>query len=234
MNWFSLLSAASIHRTNGLPRFSVSSSIGSARNIVAHPTGALFLWAKCNADCFNRKTPPVRPAASSATQRRFLLRPMKNSGIDLLRTPASGRRGKLATPPFARCRGWSIVRTTAFDDQTNRAEERNLGVQMCHMPGHWLGPAFGAAATAGATFDARRGSLRTSLRQRAISRFERRSTISDTIRLERCAQYALTACASFCQTPRFAAPAKTSDVSPTGTTLMRVSYRSFRCCRMCA
>ena len=182
----------------------MSSSIGSARNIVAHPTGALFLWAKCNADCFNRKTPPVRPAASSATQRRFLLRPMKNKRYRLAQNAGIRPAGKTCDAAVRALSRLVIVRTTAFDDQTNRAEERNLGVQMCHMPGHWLGPAFGAAATAGATFDARRGSLRTSLRQRAISRFERRSTISDTIRLERCAQYALTACASFCQTPRFA------------------------------
>jgi hypothetical protein len=35
-----------------------------------------------------------------------------------------------------------------LDDQTNRAEERNLRVQMCRMSGHRLGPVLNNAATA--------------------------------------------------------------------------------------
>ena len=73
--------------------------------MVAQPAGAQFLFANRKADRLNRNTPPVRPVASRTTQKPSVLRPMKNSGIDSLRTPPLGRRGKFVTaalPPITR------------------------------------------------------------------------------------------------------------------------------------
>lgn len=69
----------------------------SLRDIVAQPVGALLLSANRRADRLNRNTPPVRPCASRAIQKPSLLRLMKNSGMDSLRTPLFGRCGKFAT-----------------------------------------------------------------------------------------------------------------------------------------
>ena len=67
--------------TNGLPRFSRSSSNLSDGNIVAHPAGQLFRFANDTAESSSRKIPPICPFTSRATQKPSLLRPMKNAGI---------------------------------------------------------------------------------------------------------------------------------------------------------
>jgi hypothetical protein len=81
------------------PWFSTSSSKRSPRNIVAQPAGTLFFAAKRSADRFSRKMPPARPSAARTTQNPCLFLPMKNSGIDVLSTRGSGRRGNLAVAP---------------------------------------------------------------------------------------------------------------------------------------
>ena len=92
----------------------------------------------------NPKTVPVTPDE----EQRYRL--AQNAGIRPAGKICDGRRARVVEVG-------RLLGTMAFDDQTNRAEERNLGVQMCRMPGHWLGPVFGAAAPAGVTFDAHRG-----------------------------------------------------------------------------
>jgi len=57
--------------------------------MVAHPPGWLFLLANDNAEFLSRKSPPIRPLTSRATQKPSLLRPMKNAGIASLTTPGS-------------------------------------------------------------------------------------------------------------------------------------------------
>ena len=74
---------------NGLPSFSRSSSKASAGNIVAQPAGPPCACAKEIAEFLNRKSPPIRPFASRATQNPARLRPMKNAGIASLTTLGS-------------------------------------------------------------------------------------------------------------------------------------------------
>lgn len=82
-----------------LPCCGRSISIVCSASIVAQPPGALCLRAKRIAEALNRKTPPMRRSASSATQNPLWLRPIKNSGIDSLRAVWSGRDGSRAIWP---------------------------------------------------------------------------------------------------------------------------------------
>ena len=87
--------AAPRRATSGLPLFSMSSSKRSDKNILAHPTGGVFLSANFRADCWRKKMPPTRPSTSRATQNPSRFWPMKNSGIASLRIMGSGRCGSL-------------------------------------------------------------------------------------------------------------------------------------------
>ena len=111
MNRLKRPSPALSHPTSGLPQFQVSSSKVFARNIVAHPFGALASCAKRSAERRKKNIPPIRPCASRASQNPFLLRPIKNSGITRLRTLASGRFGRIIGPRgvAAKCVGGRCI-----------------------------------------------------------------------------------------------------------------------------
>ena len=72
---------------SGLPLFSKSSSNLSERKRVAHSRRALF-----SLGFSSKKTPPICPLASRATQKPSMLRPIRNAGIVPLTT--EGSRGR--------------------------------------------------------------------------------------------------------------------------------------------
>ena len=104
---------ASSHAASGLPPFLTSSSKLSDKNIVAHPPGKLCWPANRSADSLKRNMPPVCPPCLATTHNPFLFRPMKNNGIDSLRTLASGRRGSFAAAAVEHHRDFRAIRASS-------------------------------------------------------------------------------------------------------------------------
>lgn len=75
-----------------VPLFSMSSSKGRNKNVLAHPPGGVFLSANFMADCLRQKIPAICPWTLRATQKPSESWPIRNSGSASLRM---GHRGNL-------------------------------------------------------------------------------------------------------------------------------------------
>jgi hypothetical protein len=139
------------------------------------------------------------------------LRPMKKSGITLLKTCASGRLGRTldGSGGAAKCADEGSV-IAAY------------GLDTMGEPTTAFGPT------------GKRTPLRISRRQRSISRPERRSASTGIARLARLAKPASSVRPSRCQNPGLAAPSREEGGSSTAKTLMRVFHNKLRSSRMCS